>query len=153
MSNKFKTVDQLEIKNNNLMQAILDELIRREGDQIKNKMEKDLRNHYTPMFFEAKEYNVYDEYMAIKGFVEKRGFKDNYEKGRFKMLEFMINCIIAEPINGNYYCNEYGEIAKEAGRLLETEDAMWDELVWSFVPKRFRRDFDCLWDGIGSWMG
>jgi len=28
---------------------------------------------------------------------------------------------------------------------------MHDNLVWAFVPTRYRRNIDCVWGGIGEW--
>lgn len=149
----IKRVDQINMIDNNLLKSILVEINNREGDSIKQKIQNSLKNDYMPLVFEATEYNIYTEYMAMKNFIDERGFSGNYEKGRFKTLEFMINCIIADPIDGNYYNKENAEIIKEAGRLLHSEDAMNDDLVWLFVPKRLGRDIDVLWDGIGGWRG
>ena len=43
---------------------------------------------------------------------------------------------------------------KDAGRLLYEFDGMkgmHDNLVWAFVPTRYRRNIDCVWGGIGEW--
>ena len=146
MSN-MKTVSELTITNNNLMKSIYDEIISREGDKIKKQMADNLKIGYTPMFFEAKEYNIYDEYMAMKNIREKRVGVTNYEEGRFRILEYMINCIIAEPIDGNYYKKEYCDSVEEAAKLLATEDALYDGLAWSFIPKRFGREIDMMFGG------
>jgi hypothetical protein len=40
---------------------------------------------------------------------------------------------------------------KEAGKMLYDYDGMNDGLVWSFIPKRYQREIDCAWSGIGEW--
>ena len=147
----IKTVDQIEITDNNLMRSIYSEIIIREGMAYHDKLTECVKNKFTPIIFEAGQYNIYSEYMAMTNYIKLRGFRDNYEKGRYKVLEFMINCIIADPINGDYYDEKNSELIKEAGRLLHTEDAMHDGLVWAFIPKRFERDIDVSWNGIGGW--
>jgi len=147
----IKTVDQIEITDNNLMRSIYSEIIIREGMAYHDFFTECVKNKFTPIIFEAGQYNIYKEYMAMTNYIKLRGFRDNYEKGRYKVLEFMINCIIADPINGDYYDEKNSELIKEAGRLLHTEDAMHDGLVWAFIPKRFERDIDVSWNGIGGW--
>jgi hypothetical protein len=154
MSSKtFKTVDKIEIKNNNLIQSIYDEILAQDdGKNIHEKMTAYVKNRRTPLIFEAKEYNIYDEYMGITNFVKHRGgFQDNYEKGRYRVLEYIINCIIADPLEGDYYEENNTKLLKEGGELLNTEDAMQDTLVWLFVPKRLERTIDMAWNGIGKW--
>ena len=152
MTTKPQTVNELTIIDNNLMKSIHVHIVNRDGDKIHKKLNECLLNGYQPIFFEAKQFNIYDEYMVMKRFIDERGFKSNYEEGRFKTLEYMINCIIADPINGDYYNKENNDLIKKGGELLASEDAMTDDLVWSFIPKRFQRDIDMLWDGIGGWM-
>ncbi len=157
----IKTIDQIEIIDNNLMSSIYNEVINREGNGyhaiftecVKNTNKNTNKNKttFTPIIFEAGHYNIYKEYTAMTNYINIRGFRDNYEKGRYKVIEFMLNCIIADPINGDYYEEKNSELIKEAGRLLHTENAMHDGLVWSFIPKRFERDIDVSWNGIGEW--
>ncbi|NET47008.1 hypothetical protein [Okeania sp. SIO2B3] len=43
---------------------------------------------------------------------------------------------------------------KEAGKILyenEGMEGMYDNLLWSFVPKSWHRYVDILWNGIGQW--
>jgi hypothetical protein len=42
----------------------------------------------------------------------------------------------------------------EAGKMLNEAEGisgMQDDLLWSFIPKPYRRLVDLLWDGIGGW--
>lgn len=42
----------------------------------------------------------------------------------------------------------------QAGHLLNEDggdNSMRDELVWAFIPKRYHREIDMLWGGIGEW--
>ena len=135
------------VTNNNLMKCIYDEIISREGEKLKKQLDDNLRKGYKSMFFEAKEYNIYDEYMGIKKLKEMRGWQSKFDEGRFKILEYMINCIIADPINGDYYKKEYCDSVREAAKLLASEDALYDDLVWSFIPKRFGREIDVMFGG------
>lgn len=147
----IKTVGQIKIINNDLMESIYAEIVNRDGHKMHEKIIECTQDIFPPMIFEAATYNIYKEYMAMTRFIKKRGFKNNYEKGRYKVLKFMLNCIIADPINGDYCNEENNELLKEAGRLLDTGGDMHDNLVWAFVPKRFVRDIDVMWNGIGSW--
>lgn len=152
MSNKnIKTVDQIVIRDNNLMMSIYAEVFIRDGEIIHNNIETCLKNKHPPLIFEAETYNIYAEYMAMTRFIKQGGFRDNYQKGRYRVLEYILNCIIADPIEGDYYEKKNNELIEEAGRLLNTDNAMWDGLVWSFVPTRLKRTIDMMWDGIGDW--
>ena len=102
---------------------------------------------------EAIEYNIYKEYNAIKKFMETTE-QSKYTMARFKILGYMIKCIDADPVNGDWYDEGHMKELKDAGRMLyeaEGMRGMQDELVWLFVPKRFRREIDMAWDGIGEW--
>ena len=53
------------------------------------------------------------------------------------------------------YCNEKNnEKIIEAGNILWNIgkiDYMKDGLIWSFIPKRYWREIDYMWDEIGDW--
>lgn len=56
--------------------------------------------------------------------------------------------------NGNYYDEKNIKLIRDAGNLLYEYDEMnglRDVLVWSFVPKRYAREIDMLWNRIGEW--
>jgi hypothetical protein len=97
---------------------------------------------------ELKEFNIIPEYYALS----KKPNKNSYDLGRMNILKYIINCVKEDPINGDYYNKDNGELIKEAGRLLNETNDMRDGLVWSFIPKRYHREIDNYWDGIGSWM-
>jgi hypothetical protein len=147
----IKTVEQLEIIDDNLMKSIYDEVIKKDNN-IHNQLNECLKNGYTPIIFEAMEYNIYTEYMAMTKNFKKGISNGTFEQGFYKVLEFMINCIIADPINGNYYEQQNSDLLKEGGRLLNITGDMEDDLVWYFVPNKFKRDIDVSWDGIGGWQ-
>lgn len=83
------------------------------------------------------------------------GKLDKYKLGRFKLLEYIIHYIKNDPERGDYYSKENKERLIEAGKLLyeyDDMDGMHDGLVWSFIPKRYQREIDMAWDGIGEWI-
>lgn len=111
---------------------------------------------------EAIEYNIFQEYNALKKYLkiyEQDGKDENdksycYSLGRFKTLSYMVKCIKADPQNADWYDEDNIADLKEAGRLLYKESGMKgmrDNLVWSFIPKRYHREIDIAWDGIGEW--
>jgi len=104
---------------------------------------------------ELDEFNIEREYNAIKKLVNLRGgYKDKYEEGRFKTLQYMINCVSNDHQNGDYYNEDNNALMTNAGKLLnqyDGMDGMRDPLVWSFIPKRYHRGIDYMWDGIGDW--
>lgn len=136
MATPIKTVSEIPFIDNNLLKSIYAELTRREGPQILIKLNNYIESGETPLIIEALHYNIYSEYQAMTTYIKLRGFTSNYENGRYKVLEFIINCIIADPLNGDYADKSNSDLLKEAGRLLSTEQAMDDDLVWDFIPKR-----------------
>jgi len=116
---------------------------------------------YLPQFSktakeELKEFNIQKEYKAIHKLYIARDnkFKNKYEEARYKILKYMITCTINDPQNGDYYDEKNNNLIKEAGNLLyefEGMDGLHDGLVWSFIPRRYVRDIEILWNGIGNW--
>lgn len=105
-----------------------------------------------PALGELKEYNICTEYVAIKRQIDGGYNKSPFSAGFLKVLTYMINCVLADPMNGDHYDNNNNEILKEGGRLLSEDDSMHDNLVWLFIPRRYQRLIDSLWNGIGGWM-
>lgn len=101
---------------------------------------------------ELKHFNIIPEYSALR----KKNNKNSFDIGRMKILEYIINCVKNDPINGDYYNKENATLIREAGNELNKdggERSMREPLVWSFIPKRYHREIDNYWSGIGSWMG
>jgi hypothetical protein len=105
---------------------------------------------------EAIEYNIFTEYKALGEYIP---FHSNqkiheYELGRYKILEYIINCLHHDPDNGDWYDDNNVKLIRDAGELLYKYDGMngmHDALVWSFIPKRYQREIDMIWNGIGEW--
>lgn len=109
---------------------------------------------------EAIHYNIFAEYNAMKKMIDNgiisldKGNDHKYKIGRFLTLKYIITCVKNDPDNGDYYDPENVSQLKKAGRLLYEADGMngmHDGLVWSFIPKRYRREIDMAWNGIGEW--
>ncbi len=101
---------------------------------------------------ELKHFNIIPEYDALR----KKNNKNSFDIGSMKILEYIINCVKNDPINGDYYNKDNAKLMIEAGNELNKdggERSMRDLLVWSFIPKRYHREIDNYWSGIGSWMG
>jgi|SRR5579872_5656848 len=106
---------------------------------------------------EAIDFNIFSEYNTLKKILEicPRDGHYDYRLGRFKTLSYMIKCIKEDPEDANWYNEENINDLKEAGQLLFKYDGtrgMHDDLVWSFIPKRYHREIDIAWDGIGNWQ-
>jgi len=106
------------------------------------------------------EFNIFKEYDALKRLVgvdEARGkIKDAYKIARMKIFEYILNCVKDDPIEGDYYNEENIQLLKDAGKMLYDSKGMkgmYDEMLWSFIPDRYRRPIDMAWDGIGEWQG
>lgn len=141
---KVKTVDQIKIINNDLMKSIYDELLERDGTKIHTYLTNCVINGHKPIFYEAKEYGIYDEFMIMTKNIKENGFENNYEQGKYKVLEFMINCIIANPINGHYFDEKNRELIIDSKKLLNVKD----NLIWNFIPNTFKKTIDVLWNDI-----
>lgn len=101
-------------------------------------------------------YNVPKEYNALKKILGKQKTKNKYSLARLKILRYLLDCVKHDPYNGDYYDEVSEEGVKEAGKLLYEFDGMngmTDRLVWSFIPKRYKRTIDMIWNGIGEWQG
>ena len=101
---------------------------------------------------ELKEYNIINEYNAMKSMNFQAS--DLYKTARLKILQYIINCVNADSLNGDYYNENNRKLMIEAGNELNKEGgmkSMHDDLVWSFIPKRYHREIDYLWNGIGEW--
>jgi hypothetical protein len=97
---------------------------------------------------ELKHFNIIPEYHSLRQIEEKTSF----ELARMNILQYIITCVKNDPINGDYYNKENGNLIIEAGKLLNKTNDMRDLLVWSFIPNRYHREIDNYWDGIGNWM-
>ena len=143
----IKTIEEIEIINDNILGSICNEIKQREGDKFNERVKEYLRGGRKPMIFEATEYGIYEKYKEIKK-KKERGEIQKAEEGRYRVLKYMINCIIAEPMEGNNYSKENDEMVKEGGRMLDEEGVKYDENVWRYIPKRFQREIDMKWEMI-----
>ena len=103
------------------------------------------------------EFNVFQEYNALKKILTTETPDDSniYKQARYNILKYMINCVKNDPANGDFSSEENTKLMKEAGELLDKEGgflSMHDDLVWSFIPNRYHREIDLMWDGIGDWQ-
>jgi len=105
---------------------------------------------------ELKIWNIQAEYKAIMKYYNKnKKYQNKAQEARYKILRYMITCAIHDPENGDYFDIENEKLVKEAGKLLYEFDGMkgmHDLLFWSFIPKRYERVIDCLFNGIGEWL-
>ncbi len=97
---------------------------------------------------ELKHFNIISEYHALRQIEDKTSF----DLARMNILKYIITCVKNDPINGDYYNKENGKLIIEAGQLLNKTNDMRDLLVWSFIPKRYHREIENYWNGIGEWM-
>ena len=105
---------------------------------------------------ELEEYNIIPEYNALTEFLKlDLQPKDRlYKQARHNILKYIIISVENDPKHGDYYSEETQQLIIQAGQMLYEEGgmrSMHDPLVWSFIPKRYGRDIDCAWDGIGEW--
>jgi hypothetical protein len=111
-----------------------------------------------PAVQELFEYNIFPELNGLIYYIkcdEERGETDLYKIGRKGILEYIITCVENEPINGDYYTRENKQVMIKSGENLNKSGGMTDmqdDLVWSFIPKRYKGEIDRFWDGIGEWI-
>jgi hypothetical protein len=111
-----------------------------------------------PAVQELFEYNIFNELNGLIYYIkcaEDRGETDLYKIGRKGMLEYIITCVENEPVNGDYDTQENKQVIIKSGEALNKSGGMndmMDDLVWSFIPKRYKREIDMRWSGIGEWV-
>jgi hypothetical protein len=98
-------------------------------------------------------YSIMTECRALHKYKSQRELS-KFDLARYYMLKYIIKCALKDPVCGDYSDKENTELMKEAGRLLNEDgglSSMHDGLVWSFVPRRYHREIDLMWDNIGEW--
>lgn len=104
-------------------------------------------------FEELIEYNLIKEYNGIKK-LKEYGNKSKFNDGRLLIFDYILTCVKNDRENGDYYSEENNNKLKEAGKLLNEDGgikSMRDPLLWLFIPKRYEREIDYAFDGIGEW--
>jgi hypothetical protein len=107
---------------------------------------------------DMKAWNIKKEHDSITRRIKKNNNKYDYpeQKALHLTLKYMINAAKHDPINGdNYNENKKKQhMIKEAGEILNKKgglEAMHNAYLWYYVPKKYKREIDYLWDGIGEW--
>lgn len=101
-------------------------------------------------------FNIQREFDGIERITKKNPkLMSKYKLARYKILQYMINCVKHDGVNGDWYDEENYKLVKEAGMLLYQDSGdkgMHDRLFWSFIPRRYHREIDYAWNGIGQWI-
>lgn len=111
-----------------------------------------------PAVQELFEYNIFPELNGLNRLIESaknREETDLYKIGRKGVLEYIIICVENEPVNGDYFTHEHKQLMVKSGEILNKSGGikdMTDNLVWSFIPERYKGEIDKFWDGIGEWQ-
>lgn len=114
------------------------------------------RNQENTMLHKAIEFNLFQEYQAIKNMPKNTEFN----KARQCLYDGVIRMILIDPIDGdmpedNLELLKEFELAqnqiKLAGHMFNALNEMHDSFTFLFIPDELHRDIDFLWDGIGSW--
>lgn len=101
---------------------------------------------------ELYEFNIIEKH---KNFEKNKDNLSIYDNAIYLIYQVLIDCVEHDKENGDYYSEENNKKIRKAGELLNSHggfDSMRDTLLLQ-VPKRYRRDFDLVWDGIGKWRG
>ena len=94
-------------------------------------------------------WNIYHTYEVLS----KKNGKTMRDLALLFLCKYLINCVKADPKNCDYYDEHNVKIMKKAGTLFNAvggRDYMMD-MLYAYVPKRYRREVDQFWDGIGGW--
>lgn len=108
-------------------------------------------------WYELYAWNIPREMEALQQRATAVDNLTKYDQTRLHILTYMYNCAQADPCKGDWYdpTGEPFKILRTAGKLLYDAEGMrglQDYLVWAFVPRRYRRDIEWTWNGIGSWQ-
>jgi hypothetical protein len=98
---------------------------------------------------ELKQYNIVEEYEAIA----RKESKSAYDNAMLNIFQYIMTSAKHDPVNGDYWNEANNELMKQAGELLNKDGGkglMHDTLL-AWIPPRYRRSVDSLWDGIGGW--
>lgn len=102
---------------------------------------------------ELHKFNILKEYNKLK----KCNYDNlsDYDKAIFHICEYIIECVRHDKYNGDYYTEDNAKKIKQAGQLLYKYDgnSVMHDVLELWVPKRYCREFDMLWNGIGGWRG
>lgn len=106
--------------------------------------------------------NLFQEYQALKTQLnEYPKFVTPFDKGRFYLYKGIIGMVLFNPVNANIKIKMTSEEQKEwkqyqsdihkGGKLIssESEEFMYNELIFAFIPKSLHREIDYIWNG--SW--
>ena len=121
-----------------------------------------LRNKKNVALREAFEHNLFEEYQALKTFEKHGQNQTTFSIGRRLVFEGIVRMIRADPACGDLPDDkalrpEFAaatELIREGGVSLHADGgtkSMQSSGVFLFIPKRFHRDIDHAWDGIGGW--
>lgn len=129
-----------------------------------------LDNAENVAYREAFEINLFSEYWALKTVYGKKDASDlgsarpGYQRARRKMYRALVSMVEADPvaadepelrsIEATKRAEKFRRDIRTAGEMLHAiggMEKMHDGLLWSFIPRRYHRDIDYIWDGIGEW--
>jgi hypothetical protein len=99
---------------------------------------------------ELYEFNIVNKYNRLEKIKDKL---NNYDKAVYIICEVLIDNVNHDKHNGDYYSEKNNSKIKEAGKLLYSYDgnSVMRDVLFAWIPKRYRREIEYLWDGIGEW--
>jgi hypothetical protein len=116
------------------------------------KVQKD-ENQEETAWEEAVKFSVFKNYNTIKN---SESWKTNkFHHGYMMVMKYIITCVKHDKEYGDYWSEENNKDVILGGKLLN-EYGGFDcmrEVLSTFVPKRYQREIDIKWDGIGKWKG
>ncbi len=98
---------------------------------------------------ELKAYHIYSTYEVLSK--KKEESKDDL--ALLYLCKCLMNCVENDPKEKVYHNEANDNTMRRAGLLLDELDGkayMMDALL-AYVPKRYRRSVEHIWDGIGGW--
>jgi hypothetical protein len=88
-----------------------------------------------PAVQELFEYNIFPELNGLNRLIEcakLRGETDLYKIGRRGILEYIIQCVENEPVNGNYFTQDNKQLMVESGKILNKSGGIQD-MIWRMI--------------------
>ena len=75
------------------------------------------------------------------------------------ILTYIITCATHDPEEGDYYNKKNKQRIIDAGKLIDKNGGLlsmrlfFEHWIRQNVPRRYHREIELYWDGIGGWRG
>ena len=104
-------------------------------------------------------HHIISELRRIDGLLNKNPPTRSHLEAKFIILKYVINCAMNDPQAGDYYNRDNKESTIDAGHMLNELGGLkimryfFQTWISTNIPKRYHREIELYWDGIGGWRG